>query len=237
MMSQSVVHLVEVGSVIDDVERIRQGALSTGLELNPSKCEVIGFPDVAGDLAFDGFARVGFDDAELLGSPLARGSRQNAILEAKCIELERAMSRLNLIDSHYAFSIISNCISAPKLLYTLRTSCCVGNDLLARFDSSVKVGLETVLNVCLSDAQWLQASLPVHEGGLGVRSVVSLAPSAFLASAASTRELQNQIIPDIAWKSDMDYDQCLSVWCELTSQQLQFRHRPWSNSVLGTVWW
>ena len=67
------------------------------------------------------------------------------------------MSRLNHINSHFASSIISNCISAPKLLYTLRTSCCVGNDLLARFDSSVKVGLETVLNVRLSDAQWLQA--------------------------------------------------------------------------------
>ena len=34
------------GSVIDDVERIRQEALSIGLELNPSKCEVIGFPEV-----------------------------------------------------------------------------------------------------------------------------------------------------------------------------------------------
>ena len=123
------------------------------------------------------------------------------------------MSRLNLIDSQYAFSIISNCISAPKLLYTLRTSCCVGNDLLARFDSSVEVALETVLNVRLSDAQWVQASLPVHEGGLKVRSVVSLAASAFLASAASTRDLKKKIIPDIAWKSDTDYDHCLSVWC------------------------
>ena len=42
----------------------------------------------------------------------------------------------------------------------------------------------------LSDNQWLQSSLPVREGGLGVRSVVSLAPSAFLASAVSTRPLQ-----------------------------------------------
>ena len=107
-----------LGSVIDDVERFRHEDLLIGLELNPSKCEVIGLSDVAGDLTFDGFARVGFDDAELVGSPLARGRRQNAISEAKCIELERAMSRLNLIDSHYAFSIISNCISAPKLLYT-----------------------------------------------------------------------------------------------------------------------
>ena len=72
-----------LGGVIDDVERVRQEALLIGLELNPSKCEVIGFPDVAGDLVFDGFARVMLDDAELLGSPLARGSRQNAISGGK----------------------------------------------------------------------------------------------------------------------------------------------------------
>ena len=56
-----------------------------------------------------------------------------------------------------------------------------------------------VCNICivsLSDDQWLQvqASLPVRNGGLGLRSdVSSLASSAFLASAAGTRQLQDQI--------------------------------------------
>ena len=65
-------------------------------------------------------------------------------------------------------SIISNCISAPKLMYTLRTSCCFGNDLLARFDIVVRNGLESVLNIQISDMQWLQASLPVREGSYDV---------------------------------------------------------------------
>ncbi len=46
----------------------------------------------------------------------------------------------------------------------------------------------------LTDDQWIQASLPVKDGGLGVRRVSSLAPSAFLASAASTRALQDLLL-------------------------------------------
>ena len=47
-----------------------------------------------------------------------------------------------------------------------------------------------------SDIQWLQASLPVKDGGLGVRHVSSLALPAFLASAASTLSLQADILAD-----------------------------------------
>ena len=36
-----------------------------------------------------------------------------------------------------------------------------------------------IRNLDLSDLQWLQASLPMKEGWLGVRCVTSLAPSAF----------------------------------------------------------
>ena len=64
------------------------------------------------------------------------------------------------------------------------------------FDSTLRAGISKVLNVDLSNNQWLQASLPVGEGGLGIRSAQMLAPSAFLASAASTSALQQSILPD-----------------------------------------
>ena len=38
----------------------------------------------------------------------------------------------------------------------------------------------------MNDNQWTQATLPVKDGGLGICSVIVLAPSAFLASAAGT---------------------------------------------------
>ena len=46
----------------------------------------------------------------------------------------------------------------------------------------------------LSENQWIQASLPVGDGGIGIRSAQMLAPSAFLASAASTPQLQQSIL-------------------------------------------
>ena len=42
---------------------------------------------------------------------------------------------------------------------------------------------------------WIQASLPVKHGGLGIRSAAQLAPSAFLASAAGSSGLVSQILP------------------------------------------
>jgi len=51
-----------------------------------------------------------------------------------------------------------------------------------------------ITNSRLSDGQWLQASLPVREGGLGVGRVASLALPTFLASAASTLSLQASIL-------------------------------------------
>jgi len=50
--------------------------------------------------------------------------------------------------------------------------------------------------VDLNDDQWLQALLPVGEGGLQICSAQMLAPSAFLSSAASTSALQQSIFPD-----------------------------------------
>ena len=51
----------------------------------------------------------------------------------------------------------------------------------------------------MNNDQWLQASLPLGDCGLGMRSAEMLAPSAYLASAASTLLLQQSILPDSIW--------------------------------------
>jgi len=62
--------------------------------------------------------------------------------------------------------------------------------------NTLRTGLITILNVDINNDQWLQASLPVGDGGLGIQSSEILAPSAYLASAASTLLLQQSILPD-----------------------------------------
>ena len=62
------------------------------------------------------------------------------------------------------------------------------------------------MHITLSENQWLQASLPIRFGGLGIRHVTSLASSAFLASAGGKRDLQNQILNLNAQLSDNDVE-------------------------------
>jgi len=103
------------------------------------------------------------------------------------------------LQAHDALVILKNSLTIQKLLYLLRTSECAGNPLLRRFDDTLRTGLINILNIDLNDDQWLQASLPVGDGGLGIRSAEMLAPSALLASAASTPWLQQSILPDSTW--------------------------------------
>ncbi len=50
------------------------------------------------------------------------------------------------------------------------------------------------MNIALDDQQWIQASLPVNDGGLEIRSVGRVAPSTFLASASAAVSLTTAIL-------------------------------------------
>ena len=65
----------------------------------------------------------------------------------------------------------------------------------------------------MDDEKWRQASLPVRWGGLGVRSVVMLAPSAYLASAANTTDLTSVLLPaQLRAVEDSGIDAALAAW-------------------------
>ena len=96
-------------------------------------------------------------------------------------------------------------------LYTLRAACCVDHHQLTVFDDHLRSGLSSICNVSLTDDQWLQASLPVRNGGLELRRVSSLASSAFLAFAAGTRRLQELILHRVKSCNDDVYESCLMI--------------------------
>ena len=56
------------------------------------------------------------------------------------------------------------------------------------------MALEHITHCSFADTQWLQASLPIKDGGFGIRRVSSLALPAFLSSAAKTWSLQYRIL-------------------------------------------
>ena len=66
-----------------------------------------------------------------------------------------------------------------------------------------------------SESSWLQASLPVKAGGIGIRRATQLAPSAFLASAAGCSSIVRQILPlHFIESADACTKAALAVWGE-----------------------
>ena len=109
--------------------------------------------------------------------------------------MEKAISRLPLLQAHDALTLLRNSISVPKLLYALHTYNCSENPLLFTFDTLQRKCLTDVINIDLNEDQWTQATLRIRDGGLGIRSVAMLAPSAFFTLATSTLQIQKDILP------------------------------------------
>lgn len=104
--------------------------------------------------------------------------------------LQRFVRRLLLLKAHQSLLLLRNCGAIPKLQYVLRASrVCKNPAVLPVFDEVLKDAISNLTNIKMSNVVWLQASLPVRRGGLGVRRAETLAFLAFLASAFSGRSI------------------------------------------------
>ena len=107
------------------------------------------------------------------------------------MELNRAGDRLASLSDQNALLLLRISFSDPRVQHLLRCSPSVDNPDVETFDNLLRSALTRTVNTDISDSQWLQTSLPIKDGGLGIRQVRSLALLAYLASAASTSDLQS----------------------------------------------
>ena len=82
---------------------------------------------------------------------------------------QKNRGRLSLLHSHDAWVLLKNSLIISKLPYFLRATDCSSNQFLSAFDNALRSDRSTILNVNLCDNQWLQASLTVTNGELGIR--------------------------------------------------------------------
>jgi hypothetical protein len=136
-----------------------------------------------------------FSNVILLGVPLSSGQHVDSGLEERMHELQLLAKRLEHMLAHDSLYLLCNVLTAPRLMYILRATLCTNSLILPLYDVVIRDSLSVSLNVELDENRWRQASLPVRWGGLGVRGVVLLAPFAYLASAASTSELNSALLP------------------------------------------
>jgi len=230
----------DASTVLQDFIDLEIAAKQLGLRMNHEKCEVVGHTDDTRLL----FAAHGISLPEtsastviLLGAPLSAGQHLDEVLEGKREELRRLARRLELMPSHDSLYLLRNVLAAPRLMYLLRTAPCTDSPVLPLFDSTIRESLSATLNVDLSDDRWTQASLPVRWGGLGVRSVVSLAPSAYLASAASTAALTSTLLPArLRSIEDSGIAVSISAWIRLTNSETHTTQMTPPSSTSQLAW-
>jgi hypothetical protein len=184
-----------------------------GLTLNVTKCELFYHPKTAiDDPLLLSFTRHGLNDASLLGAPLFIGPELDDAWSTRLTDLRRAVDRLSLLGAQEALILLRASFSAPRVQHLMRCSPSVDHPALAEFDDILKSAICKITNCDLSDNQWLQAGLPIRDGGLGIRRVTSLALPAFLASAAGSLPLQDAILLQVDPKPDSYFSLYLPRW-------------------------
>lgn len=227
-------------AVAGDVELIVREGAKLGLQLNVNKCEIIcrhaptSLPGILSQFTITNLA-----SCTLLGAPLFTGDALDDALDNCCRMLSSAIVKLSSIASHDALILLRGCFSTPKVMHLLRCAPCTDHPSLSSFDNLLKAGVGKITNLELTDSQWLQASLPIREGGLGVRSVTSLATSAYLASAAGTLDLQNQILGAQRYEADPFVDSSIARWRSITNaeplnQPLSSKQAAWDSHIIQT---
>ena len=120
---------------------------------------------------------------------------QNSQLEKMFAKFDDVLNKLSLISLHDALCVLRDAIDILKLIYFLRISPKPDKTILNKFATLLRSRMEIIFNISFNEMGWLQAQVSVSLGGLGIGSMVELAPSAFLTSATATTNLQNFMLP------------------------------------------
>ena len=231
--------------ILHDLEVIESFA-EIGLILNNQKSEIIcDDPVTRGSIimTLPGARVVEPSRATLLGSPIGNTCCISAALKDKINALEVMGGRLQHITAHDGILLLRNSFSIPKLLYTLRTSPCFLSANLSAYDVLLKSIVSNVTNIRFGDDDpaWTQATLPVRYGGLGFRSAVQLAPSAYLASAAASSGLISHILPASLQSLPIPHlDAAVSLWSHghdtpPPSGTAACSQKSWDTSVVSST--
>ena len=142
------------------------------------------------------------------------------VLEERVRLLRLLGERLRLLQAQDALLLLRHLFPIPKVFHALQSSPCFTSTHLCDCDDLLRDILRDIINVTLEPGPaWLQASLPVHAGGFGIRSAAQLAPSAYLASAAGCTNLVQQIFPTLHPPQLQDstnpcIDCALTIWSQ-----------------------
>ena len=202
-----------------DLARIIAASQDLGLQINSKKCELYVVKSNASmeaaslspetraqldqiKLTAPGIRILKDQDLTLLGAPILEESG-NDVLLSKLQDLSLMVERLEDIDAHDALFLLKNCFSIPKLMYFLRCAPCFKHQgTLHKYDEKLRECLQKILNIQLEDGTWEQCSLPVANGGLGIRRASDLAVPTFMSSSYGARNTMERLLPECIFEQE-----------------------------------
>ncbi len=187
---------------------LREESARIGLIVNDEKCEVVPLfcgreETTAGDLGLPGEFRVlDRDGFTLLGAPIGSPEYCEGFIRGKVAELKELFGMLgDMPDTQAAMAILRNCMGYCKIVHLIRV---VGPELkgsaVEGFDGEVRQTVERLLGDSIGDPQWLQATLPIRMGGLGLRRGGDHGEAAYLSSVSSSLALCRRMDPAFDWE-------------------------------------
>ena len=191
--------------VLADYKKILEAAESLGPPVNPNKCELYRINPESDECkdALEKFCEITegvrlIEDHELtlLGAPILPEAIEG-VLVPKLDSLKLMVSRLEEIDKHDALFLLRQCFAIPKMTYFFRTSpCFMKPEILKSYDEVIKSALTDIINLqFIDDKTWDQCTLPVKNGGLGIRSAEEVSLPAYLSSVQGSLGTTHSLLP------------------------------------------
>jgi len=169
----------------------------------------------------------------LLGSPLTDAA-STLCLNRKIKDLQGLTKRLKNISMHSAYYLLRISITTPRLIFFLRGSPMWRNESgLTQYDEVLKSSIESILNIELNDKAWIESSLPIKKGGIGIRHASDIALPCFLSSLYNVSALLDQLLPQNYRLADITKLESEERWCrkfgELPEESLRIYQGAWES--------
>jgi len=212
-------------TALTTVKEIFPEGADIGLHLNPRKSEVAFLCTDKEDEKVllgrfeeepPGIVSITDESATLLGSPLTKSALRR-VLGEKTATFSKFSKHLGKLSSQSPFLLPRASISIPRLVYFLRCApAWKEEDQLSAYDKALRQAMEAVLNCRLEDDSWDQATLPVKQGGVGVRCAMGVALPSFLASTHGALPLLAKLLPAELLASDSTTTEAEEAWVQRT---------------------
>jgi len=158
------------------------------------------------------------DAPKVLGVHVGGLATCSADMDDICSKVQYARDCIQELNSPASELTLQRCcLNVSKAGYLLR---CNGDRIddarLRKFDLGMAAGLESALWAPLSDDAWVQASMVVDAGGLGMRESQSIALPAFVASRVAARPLVAEMARHTAEAGICPEDICMRLYDQRT---------------------